>query len=144
MGEIWDIYDVNKQLTGRTMKRNDWNMKDGDYHLTVLGIIKRPDNTFLITQRVLTKAWAPGHWEVSGGACQAGETSFQAVCREVLEETGVDVSHADGGFEFSYRRDIHLQTEETAGFRFATAEEIKAIADRGEFLHYDSIRKVFE
>ena len=28
MGEIWDIYDVNKQLTGRTMKRNDWNMKD--------------------------------------------------------------------------------------------------------------------
>ena len=56
MGEIWDIYDVDKQLTGRTMKRNDWNMKDGDYHLTVLGIIKRPDNTFLITQRVLTKA----------------------------------------------------------------------------------------
>ena len=55
MGEIWDIYDVDKQLTGRTMKRNDWNMKDGDYHLTVLGIIKRPDNTFLITQRVLTK-----------------------------------------------------------------------------------------
>lgn len=105
MGEIWDIYDVDKQLTGRTMKRNDWNMKDGDYHLTVLGIIKRPDNTFLITQRVLTKAWAPGHWEVSGGACQAGETSFQAVCREVLEETGVDVSQADGGFEFSYRRD---------------------------------------
>ena len=43
MGEIWDIYDVDKQLTGRTMKRNDWNMKDGDYHLTVLGIIKRPD-----------------------------------------------------------------------------------------------------
>ena len=40
MGEIWDIYDINKQLTGRTMKRNDWNMKDGDYHLTVLGIIK--------------------------------------------------------------------------------------------------------
>ena len=40
--------------------------------------------------------------------------------------------------------DIHLQTEETAGFRFATADEIKVIADRGEFLHYDSIRKVFE
>ena len=40
--------------------------------------------------------------------------------------------------------DIHLQTEETAGFRFATADEIKVIADMGEFLHYDSIRKVFE
>ena len=70
MGEIWDIYDVDKQLTGRTMKRNDWNMKDGDYHLTVLGIIKRPDNTFLITQRVLTKAWArcmPGWRDIFSG-----------------------------------------------------------------------------
>jgi len=37
MGEIWDIYDVDKQLTGRTMKRNDWNMKDGD----CLGILIR-------------------------------------------------------------------------------------------------------
>ena len=36
--EYWDIYDVNKQPTGRTMKRNDWNMKPGDYHLTVLGV----------------------------------------------------------------------------------------------------------
>ena len=25
--EYWDIYDEKKQKTGRTMKRNDWNMK---------------------------------------------------------------------------------------------------------------------
>ena len=30
--ELWDIYNENKQKTGRTMKRNDWNMKAGDYH----------------------------------------------------------------------------------------------------------------
>ena len=103
----------------------------------------------------------------SGGIIHIVFIKLEIQYSEVLEETGVDVSHADGGFEFSYRRDnpeekdnyfvdiykfnmditeadIHLQTEETAGFRFATAEEIKAIADRGEFLHYDSIRKVFE
>ena len=28
MEERWDIYDKNKQLTGRTMKRNDWTLKD--------------------------------------------------------------------------------------------------------------------
>ena len=38
MGEIWDIYDVDKQLTGRTMKRNDWNMKDGDFYLQKIHI----------------------------------------------------------------------------------------------------------
>ena len=71
--ELWDIYDENKQPTGRTMKRNDWHMKQDEFHLTVLGVIARPDGTFLITKRVMTKAWAPGWWEVSGGAAQAGE-----------------------------------------------------------------------
>lgn len=25
--EFWDIYDSDKKQTGRTMKRNDWNLK---------------------------------------------------------------------------------------------------------------------
>ena len=49
--EFWDIYDENKKPTGRTMKRNDWCLKDGEYHLTVLGVVGRPDGTFLITKR---------------------------------------------------------------------------------------------
>ena len=89
--EFWDIYDENKKPTGRTMKRNDWCLKDGEYHLTVLGVVGRPDGTFLITKRVMTKAWAPGWWEVSGGAAQAGEKSCEAVLREVKEETNLDV-----------------------------------------------------
>ena len=56
--ELWDIYDAKKKPTGRTMKRNDWCLKDGEYHLTVLGVITRPDGKYLITKRVMTKAWA--------------------------------------------------------------------------------------
>ena len=26
--ELWDIYDSDKKRTGRTMKRNDWNLKN--------------------------------------------------------------------------------------------------------------------
>ena len=51
--EYWDIYDKKKQKTGRTMKRNDWNMKPDEYHLTVLGVLKRLDGRYLITQRKL-------------------------------------------------------------------------------------------
>ena len=165
--EFWDIYDKNKQKTGRTMKRNDWCLKDDEYHLTVLGVIVRPDKKFLITKRVMTKAWAPGWWEVSGGAVQAGEESADAVRREVLEETGLDVAGCKGGYLFSYKRenpgegdnyfvdvykfikdvkdeDVHVQTEEALGYRFVTKEEIEQIADKGEFLHYDSIKRVFE
>ena len=105
MEERWDIYDKNKQLTGRTMKRNDWTLKDDEYHLTVLGVVARPDHTYLITKRVMTKAWAPGCWEVSGGAAMAGEDSKTAVLREIREETGLDVAAWDGGYLFTYRRD---------------------------------------
>ena len=165
--ELWDIYDKNKKPTGRTMKRNDWHLKDGEYHLTVLGVVAREDGTFLITKRVMTKAWAPGWWEVSGGAAQAGEASYDAVLREVKEETGLDVSNAQGGYLFTYKRenpgegdnyfvdvyrfvmdisdeDLKLQTEETDGYMFATKEQIEAFAAEGKFLHYDSIKQAFE
>lgn len=165
--ELWDIYDKNKQRTGRTMKRNDWCLKDDEYHLTVLGIVARTDGRFLITKRVMTKAWAPGWWEVSGGAAMAGEDSEDAVKREVLEETGLDVTGFEGGYLFSYKRenpgegdnyfvdiyrfigdfdesDLCLQEAETDGYMFATVDEIKAFARQGIFLHYDSIKQAFE
>lgn len=165
--EFWDIYDKDKNRTGRTMKRNDWCLKDNEYHLTVLGVVQRPDGKFLITKRVMTKSWAPGWWEVSGGAALAGEESKDAVMREVLEETGLDVSKADGGYLFTYHRenpgkgdnyfvdvyrfvldfeekDLHLQEEETDGFMLATLDEIKDFASQGIFLHYDSIKRAFE
>ena len=103
--ELWDIYDENKRLTGRTMQRNDWNMKPGEYHLTVLGVIRHTNGRYLITKRVMTKSWAPGWWEVSGGGVMAGEDSRTAVLREIREETGLDVSDWEGGYLFSYRRD---------------------------------------
>ena len=165
--EYWDIYDENKQVTGRTMKRNDWCLKEGEYHLTVLGVVAKRDGRFLITKRVMTKSWAPGWWAVSGGACQAGETSKEAVLREVKEETGLDVSEFDGGYVFSYKRenpgegdnyfvdiyrfvgdfdeaDVKPQEAETDGFMLATKEEIEAFAKQGIFLHYDSIKQVFD
>ena len=46
--EFWDIYDENKKPTGRTMKRNDWCLKDGEYHLTVLGVVGRPDGCIVL------------------------------------------------------------------------------------------------
>ena len=93
--ERWDIYDADKNKTGRTMIRNDFPMKDGDYHLSVLGIVTDGKGRFLITQRKADKAWAPLSWEVPGGGVQAGETSEQAVRREVSEETGLKLDGAD-------------------------------------------------
>ena len=46
------------------MNRNDWHMKPDEFHLTVLGVLQRPDGKYLITRRKLDKEWAPGWWEV--------------------------------------------------------------------------------
>ena len=152
--ELWDIYDKDKKPTGRTMKRNDWCLKEGEYHLSVLGVIQRQDGKYLITKRAADKAWAPGWWEVSGGAAIAGETSEEAVKREILEETGLDVTNAEGGFLFSYHRenpgegdnyfvdvykyhmdfteeDIKLQTEETNAFQTADAAQLSKYDKQG-------------
>ena len=165
--QYWDIYDKNKQKTGRKMKRNDWCLKDDEYHLTVLGVIARPDGKYLITKRVMTKNWAPGWWEVSGGAAQAGEESREAVNREVLEETGLDVSGCEDGYVFTYHRenpgegdnyfvdvyrfemdftdsDIKLQDAETKDFMITDVNKIKEFANEGIFLHYDIIKEAFE
>ena len=97
---------------------------------------------------------------------QGGEESFDAVCREVFEETGLDVTKAEGGYQFTYKRenpgegdnyfvdvyrfvmdfdesDVSPQEAETDGFMLATKEEIEAFAKEGIFLHYDSIKQVF-
>lgn len=165
--ELWDIYDQDKKPTGRTMKRNDWCLKEGEYHLSVLGVIQRPDGKYLITKRAADKAWAPGWWEVSGGAAIAGETSEDAVKREILEETGLDVTNAEGGFLFSYHRenpgegdnyfvdvykyhmdfteeDIKLQTEETNAFQIADAAQLSEYDKQGIFLHYQSIKQALQ
>ncbi|MDE6904996.1 MAG: NUDIX domain-containing protein [Lachnospiraceae bacterium] len=165
--EYWDIYDAEKRKTGKKMKRNDWCLEDDEYHLTVLGVIARKDGKFLITKRVMTKAWAPGWWEVSGGAAMAGEESEEAVLREIKEETGLDASGFEGGYLFSYKRenpgegdnyfvdiyrfvgefsekDLKLQEAETDGYMLATAQEIKELGNQGIFLHYDSIKEAFE
>ncbi|MFR9000349.1 MAG: NUDIX domain-containing protein [Anaerobutyricum soehngenii] len=116
----------------------------------------------------MTKAWAPGWWEVSGGAC-AGRRSHpdEAVQREVKEETGSGCAQGgrrisvllirektrakgDNYFVDVYRfvmdideNDVSFQEAEIDGYMFATKEQIEGFAAEGKFLHYDSIKQAF-
>ncbi|SER76568.1 shikimate kinase [Lachnobacterium bovis] len=165
--EKWDIYDRNKKKTGRTMNRNDWNMNDGDFHLTVIGIVQRQDGRFVVTKRIETKKYAPGAWEISGGGAMAGETSREAIIREIKEEIGLDVSKAKGGLVHTYMRenpqegdnyfvdiykfymdydenDVKIQSTEISEFKFVNSDEVQELAQKEEFLHYNSIKCVFK
>lgn len=85
--EFNDIYDENRQLTGRVHRRGmPW--KDGEYGLVVCVWVYDGKGKILMTRRAPQKSFA-GTWENSGGAAKAGETSLVAIVRELQEETGI-------------------------------------------------------
>ncbi len=165
--EQMDIYDGERCRTGRVVPRNT-RLSEGEYMLYVLVLIERgSDHRFLITRRALTKKWAAGAWEISGGAARAGEDSFPAAMREVREETGLDISDAPAAQQrpiYSYRnedpargdnyfvdiyhvcrefsdREITIERSEAIDYRMATIEEIRALHASDAFLHYERIQK---
>ena len=82
-----DIYDENRNLTGRVHRRGThWN--DGEYGLVVCVWVYDGMGHVLLTRRAKGKSYV-GTWENSGGAVKAGETSRQAIARELFEETGI-------------------------------------------------------
>ena len=85
--EFNDIYDKERNLTGRTHRRGTpW--KKGEYGLVVCVWVYDGQGKLLLTRRAPEKSFA-GTWENSGGAALAGENSLQAIIRELREETGI-------------------------------------------------------
>lgn len=93
-GELWDIYDKNRNLTGRTHKRGD-RMMEGDYHLTVHVWLVNRKGEFLLTKRSPNKGF-PNLWEATGGSALSGDDSLTAGIREMKEETGIVLSPDSG------------------------------------------------
>lgn len=94
--ELNDIYDENRNLTGRVHWRGTpWN--PGEYGVVVCVWVYDGRGRLLLTRRARGKSFA-GTWENSGGAVKAGETSRQAIARELFEETGIRAAEEE--FEF--------------------------------------------
>lgn len=98
MQEWNDVYDENRQLTGRVHQRGTpW--APGDYGLVVCVWVYDGHGNILLTRRAKGKSFH-GTWENSGGAAKAGESSRQAIARELYEETGIQAEENE--FEFLY------------------------------------------
>lgn len=57
------------------------------------GLVLKSDGQLLLAQRPGDKPWS-GWWELPGGKIEPGETSEQALARELNEELGIVVTHA--------------------------------------------------
>ena len=101
MSELWDIYNENREKTGRIAERGVTKLENGkEYHIVVTGIIMNSKNEILISQRAPHKELGL-QWECNGGSIIAGETSLDGIIRELKEEIGL---------EFTKKEAIYLKT----------------------------------
>jgi len=145
--EYNDIYDKNRNLTGRVhLRGTPWH--PGEYGLVVCVWVYDGKGKLLLTRRAPEKSF-PGTWENSGGAAQAGESSREAIARELFEETGIQAqpeefelldSDRDKSCFFDFyclRRsvaveDIRLLPGETDGVQWVTFAQAHEMIRRGE------------
>ena len=104
MAELWDIYDINRKKTGKKVERDVYQLKEGEYHLVVTGIIMNSKNEILISKRAGHKKFGL-MWECNCGSALAGETSLEAIIRELKEELGIEFSKKEAIFLKELRSD---------------------------------------
>lgn len=142
-----DIYDRHRNPTGRRhLRGTPWGQDE--YGLIVCVWVYDGHGNVLMTKRAPEKSFA-GTWENSGGAAQAGETSRQAIRRELFEETGICASEEEFELLESDRDDmafydhycicrqtpldeIVLLPGETVDVKWVSLEEVYKMVERRE------------
>ncbi len=149
--EQWDLYDIDRVLTGRTMTRGD-AVPRGMYHLVTHICVFSPRGDMLIQKRAASKPLFPGRWDLSaGGAAVSGDNSRQCAERELREELGIrrdfsgllptvslpfesaigDIYAIEADIDLS---SLTLQADEVERVRWAGKEDIHRMIDLGEFV----------
>lgn len=158
-GELWDVYDKNRKLTGRIHRRGD-DLLPGEYHLVVHVWIRNKAGQFLMTRRSPNKGF-PLLWESTGGSAVAGDDSLTAALREVKEETGLVLEPGSGRIVLQYSgadyhgdvwlfdqdfdlADVILQEGETCDKRLSTPTEILEGLSDGTIVPYSYGKKWME
>lgn len=145
--ELVDLYNKNKEKTGVIKDRNE--LKVGEFRLCVHTWIIDSKNQFLIQKRAKTKRLFANLWSQTGGGVLSGETSIEAMKREVKEEIGLDVLDNEATLIATYLRESNildvwavrkedididslvLQKSEVADVKLVTFEEFDKMIEKG-------------
>ena len=144
-----DLYDINKNLTGKTIYKGE-KIPSNNYILVVLSFIQNSEGNFLIQKRSKIKN---GKYASTGGHPKSGETSIQGIITEIKEEIGLTVFPNELNLIFSGREDseqvffdvyyikkdfnisdLVLQKEEVESVEWLSLKEIIQLINDGLFL----------
>ncbi len=151
--ELWDVYDMNRDKTGKTMLRGE-PFEDNAYHLVVHVCVFNAKGEMLIQQRQSFKEGWPNKWDITaGGSATKGDTSQTAAERELFEEIGlkIDLHNIRPHMAINFNHGFHdiyliekevdlkklvLQPEEVQKVKWASKEEILFMIENREFVPY--------
>lgn len=156
--ELVDVYNENKQKTGKIKVRDSKVFEDGEYALAAKAIIINTDKKILLSKRSESKKKKAGFWEINGGVCLAGESSLQGIIREIKEELGLDLSKYKGIFYKEYRKkqvfddiylfkvdinisDLEFSDREVADAKWVTIEKYEQLNRDEQLLYYDEFNR---
>jgi isopentenyldiphosphate isomerase len=151
--ELWDIYDINRINTGKTLERGS-KFEPGSYHLVVHICIFNSKGEMLIQQRQPFKNGWPNKWDITvGGSAISGESSQMAAERELFEEIGykVNLKNVRPHFSINFKvgfddfyllvddldiSKLRLQYDEVQQVKWASKDEILRLLSTDEFIPY--------
>ena len=158
MAEIWDVYTIDRKLTGKKCIRGEQgSLAEDEFHLWVMVWIKNPKTgKYLVSQRAADKDTDPLKWETVAGHSISGDTSVDAAVREAYEEVGIRLDPKDAtvlatkvttsydGQRHNWIRDSfyfettdepnldNAPTEEVIQTKWLTFAEIRDMYERGD------------
>lgn len=155
MTEYWDVYNGNRELTGKTIKRGD-PFGENEFYVCCEVWIVNSKNQMLVTQRHPGKK-AGGQWEFTGGGVLAGETTLLAASREVKEELGVCLDETEFELHGVYKHrnyfmdiyvvrkdfedeEIVLDENEVVDWTWLSKREIEQLIETGKMVRSVGIR----
>lgn len=146
MVERRDLYDKNRNLTGKTIAQDE-EIPKGYYITIVVCFMKNSEGKFLMQKRSVQK---DGLWGTTGGHPKTGEDSLTGMHTEILEELGLDIDPNELKLLttiqdnklicdiYYLKKDINLddivmQESEVADVKYFTIDEIERLYQKGEF-----------
>lgn len=147
-----DIYDENKNKTGKVKIRHKDILEPGEFIIGVQAIIINSKNQILISQRAKNKKVLPLKWECNGGALSSGENILDGLVREIYEELGIylekdkaiflKTAKNDNVFKeiFIFKKDfsideINFEDGEAQNAKWVTIEEFVKMFEKEEIVY---------
>ena len=100
-----NVQDLKAFQNPRMPELNEEKKKKKEKQKNSVAVIVNKDNKTLLLKRSETAPWMPNKWALVGGVINKGETPQQAIEREILEETGLELKKFTKSFSIERHAD---------------------------------------